>query len=108
MTVFFKREPFHGFDEEPMWHVLKDEPADKYGLYVAVCGYQRSNVLGGIKVSRAKKPKKPAESCAKCVAALSGKPIDEATLEANRARAKARKPKTVKWVLNEAGEVVQQ
>lgn len=97
MTVFFRRGAFYGdfATTDPKWHIAKDVPEDKYGVYTAHCGYARSNILGELKVSRAKKPKKVSETCSRCVAAMSGKPMP-----------KKEKPKPVGYELNEAGEVV--
>lgn len=70
--VFFRRGAFHGdfANKTPSWHVLKTEPGSQWGTYVAFCGYARSNILGDVKVSRAKTPKKVGETCERCVRAI--------------------------------------
>lgn len=103
--VFFQREPFRDdWGKPPMWHVLKEEPDSKYGTYVAECGYARNNILGGVRVSRAKKPKKVAETCGKCITAMSGGRV-ESTAGSRKPRPK--KPENPVWVLNDEGKVVQ-
>jgi len=70
--VMFRRDAFYGDfrDTVPKWHVASKVPTDKYGTYVAHCGYTQSNILGGLMVSRSKKRKTHAETCAKCVKAI--------------------------------------
>ena len=70
--VTFRREAFHSEsfrNTVPKWHLARVD-GGRWGTYEAWCGYARSNILGELKVSRSKTPKKAAETCGKCVAAL--------------------------------------
>lgn len=72
VVVMFRREEFYGDfrNVDPKWHLLKEEPESKWGTLVAYCGYAKSNLLGDLKVSRSKTPKKAADTCGKCLTAL--------------------------------------
>lgn len=75
----FKRGQFYGDfrNTEPKWHVLReikrpasDEVDSKWGTHIAWCGYSRSNLLGDLTISKAKKPKKVDETCGSCLVAI--------------------------------------
>ena len=72
VVVTFRRgEFFNDFqDTKPKWHLLKGDEPGKWGTFVAYCGYTRSNILGDLRISRSKTPKRAAETCGRCVAAL--------------------------------------
>lgn len=66
---YFKRPPFRGDyqDVEPKWHIFIGEDPGKYGVYVGLCGYERSAILGDLTVSRAKQAPPRKATCQRCL-----------------------------------------
>lgn len=69
VTRYFKRPPFRGDyqDTEPKWHIYVGEDPGKYGVYVGLCGYERSAILGDLTISRAKQAPARKATCRRCL-----------------------------------------
>lgn len=74
VTIWFRRINYQYSCEttefiEPKWHLFQGVDPGKYGSFRALCGYERKNLMGDLKFSRAKGgPKDGNEICKRCTA----------------------------------------